>query len=258
MTNSIEKQRKHFNSISEEYCSARRHPNHLRLKELIWSAFLRRNQGLKGEVNRVLEPMCGYGEGFALLKEYLKADFDYLGFDYSENMVEYSKQCFPDRDVRWGNATNFEYKGEPFDLIILLGGLHHVYEHTQLVISELSKNLRKNGFFISFEPTHNIFITRAIRNRIYQANRIFDPDSEQGYEYQNLQEYFTSAGFVKVDELYPGLLAYVLYYNPDAFPFLNIGSKALVDWVFWIDRFFWSNAVGRSLSFATLTLWQLK
>jgi hypothetical protein len=55
--------------------------------------------------------------------------------------------------------------------------------------------------------------------------------------------------------LYPGLLSYVLYYNPDAFPFLNIGGRNLVDATYALDKLFYKNVVGRTLSFATLSIW---
>ena len=61
---------------------------------------------------------------------------------------------------------------------------------------------------------------------------------------------------MKVDEVYPGLLAYILYYNPDAFPALNIGGKFLVKGLFALDRLFWSGWIGRKLTFATMTIWK--
>ena len=61
---SVEKQREQFNSIAERYFAARNHANHLALKGLIWKSFFDRNPGISEEVRRVLEPMCGMGEGY--------------------------------------------------------------------------------------------------------------------------------------------------------------------------------------------------
>ena len=88
------------------------------------------------------------------------------------------------------------------------------------------------------------------------ANDLFDADTEQGFEYRDLERHFVEAGYRKVDEVFPGLLAYVLYYNPDAFPALNVGGTGLVRATFGLDRLFWTNAIGRKLSFATIGLWQ--
>jgi len=254
----VEQQREHFNDISEKYFQARRHPNHLLLKELIWKQFLKRNSSIATKVQRVLEPMCGMAEGYEILKRHLLSDFYYYGFDYSENMVEIARNLKPELNIEWNDVTNYQAVNDLFDLIILIGGLHHVYSRTEDVLNKLGKSLRPGGYFLSFEPTHNNWLARRVRQRVYNSNDLFDADTEQGFEHRDLDRYFKSAGYEKVDEVYPGLLAYVLYYNPDAFPFLNIGGKFLVKSLFAVDRLFWDNWIGRKLSFATLSLWVRK
>lgn len=252
----VEQQREHFNGISEKYFSARKHPNHLLLKNLIWEKFLKRNKTIAHEVNTVLEPMCGMAEGYEILHKYLKPDFQYHGFDYSENMVEIAKERKPELHIGWDDVTSYKPGGVLFDFIILIGGLHHVYSKTEQVLENLGKALRPGGYFLSFEPTHNNWLTRRVRQRIYKSNDLFDDDTEQGFEYADLDSHFRKTGYTKVDEVYPGLLAYVLYYNPDAFPKLNVGGGALVKSLFFLDRMLWSNWLGRKLSFATISLWQ--
>lgn len=256
MTNLIEQQREHFNEISEKYFQSRRHPNHLLLKNLIWKTFLDRNTAILDKVKRVLEPMCGMAEGHDILKDKMPHQFSYYGFDYSENMVDIAKKLKPDLDIGWSDVTTFRAADELFDFIILIGGLHHVYSRTQDVISNLKKSLQPGGYLLNFEPTHNNWMSRKVRQRIYKSNPLFDDDTEQGFEYEDLSGYFKKAGFSKVDEVYPGLMAYVLYYNPDAFPALNVGGSLLVRSLFAIDKLMWSNRVGRKLSFATMTLWR--
>jgi SAM-dependent methyltransferase len=252
----VQQQRKHFNEISGKYFQAREHPNHQLLKDLIWKKFLKRNIGIVTEVNRVLEPMCGLAEGYGIISKNLVLNFDYYGFDYSEKMVEIARSKNPNLKIEWSDVTTYQASGELFDFIILIGGLHHVYSRTEDVLNNLKESLRPGGYFLSFEPTHNNWLTRRIRERVYKSNDLFDNDTEQGFEYKDLDCYFKSAGYEKIDEVYPGLLAYVLYYNPDAFPLLNIGGKFLVNSLFAIDRLFWANRVGRKLSFATITLWK--
>jgi SAM-dependent methyltransferase len=161
------------------------------------------------------------------------------------------------KDLIWERFLKvYQSNGDLFDFIILIGGLHHVYSRTQDVLNSLKKSLRPGGYFLSFEPTHNNWLTRRIRRRIYKTNDLFDDNTEQGFEYRDLDRYFKIAGYNKVDEVYPGLLAYILYYNPDAFPALNCGEKFLVRSLFAIDRLFWNNCFGRKLSFATMSLWR--
>lgn len=256
MDESIERQREHFNGISERYSRARKHPNHLLLKHLIWGKFLKLHRDIAPEIRRVLEPMCGMAEGEAMLRTHLTSQFDYFGFDYSESMVQQARSCRPELSIEWNDVTTFRAGGEAFDLIILIGGLHHVYSHAEAVLSNLNRSLRPGGYFLSFEPTHHNWLARRVRERIYNKNDLFDADTEQGFEYRDLERYFRNSGYEKVGEASPGLLAYVLYYNPDAFPALNVGSELLVKLIFGLDRLFWRNAVGRKLSFATLGLWR--
>lgn len=257
MTNKlVEQQRAHFNEISDQYFSARRHPNHLLLKDLVWSNFFARNKGIASEVKRVLEPMCGMAEGHEIIRKNLRQDFSYLGFDYSESMVAIARESKPDLEIRWSDVTTFGPEGGLFDLVFLIGGLHHVYSHTPIVIENLKKSLRRGGYFLSFEPTHDNWLARRMRQKIYRANRLFDADTEQGFEYRDLERHFLDAGFEKVDEVYPGLLAYILYYNPDAFPMLNVGGEFFVKVLFAFDRLLWSNLIGRKFSFATIGLWR--
>jgi SAM-dependent methyltransferase len=188
----------------------------------------------------------------------MKSSFAYQGFDYSENMVQIARRANPDVSIDHGDVTKYRPQGEPNDLIILIGGLHHVFSRARDVVARLAAGLRRGGYFLSFEPTHDNWVARRVRQRIYQSNAIFDADTEQGFEYRELKAHFEACGFELVDEVFPGLLAYVLYYNPDAFPLLNIGGTSVVKWSFAIDRVFWANAVGRKLSFATIGLWRRK
>jgi len=252
----VEQQRERFNSISEKYFAARRNPNHLLLKRLIWERFFARNKGIAKDVRRVLEPMCGMAEGHEILRANLERDFDYVGFDYSESMVEIARAQHPDLRLEHGDVTTYRAAGEPFDLVFLIGGLHHVFSRTPEVLRNLREALRPGGYFLSLEPTHDNFVARRARQRIYATNDLFDADTEQGFEYRDLERHFIEAGYRKVDEVFPGLLAYVLYYNPDAFPALNVGGTGLVRATFGLDRLFWTNAIGRKLSFATIGLWQ--
>ena len=257
MTESTEQQRKHFNSIASVYIESRQHHNHLLLKDLLWKHFFDDKQHLASECRRVLEPMCGLGEGYEILHRYVLAEgFYYHGVDYSENMIATARQRHPNLYFEWGDALAFSRDHADFDLVFLIGGLHHVYSRARDVVARLSLALRQGGYFLSFEPTHNCWLNRQVRRHIYAKNNLFDNETERGFEFKELERIFEEQGYAKVDEVYAGLLAYILYYNPDAFPALNRGSSWAVRFAFALDRIFWRNAVGRKLSFATITLWQ--
>lgn len=252
----ITQQTTHFDSISKKYFESRKKKNHLLLKHLMWSEFFARNNLNLGESFSVLEPMCGYGEGKKLVEQYISPNFFYEGFDYSTALVKLVTKEQPGINIRVMDVTKFEADDRRFDLIMLIGGLHHVYEHAGNVVQRLSTSLRPGGYFVNFEPTHNFFVFRKIREYIYKKNTLFDAETEQGFRLSELNRFFYDNNFELVDQLYPGLLSYVLYYNPDAFPSLDLGSTGTVQRVYKFDRLFFRSIVGRKLSFATLTLWK--
>ena len=254
----VERQRRHFDSVSTTYFESRQHPNHLLLKTLMWERFLSGRPFLEAPELRVLEAMCGFAEGKQILEQHLRSRVRYSGFDYSGALVRRAKEALPELDIAEGNVLEFDagvHEGE-YDLIILIGGLHHVYERAGEALRRLSPALRAGGHFISYEPTHDSPGVRWIRESIYESNEIFDEETERGFALSELNGLFAAAGFELADQMYPGLLSYVLFYNPDAFPLLNRGGPAWVRAAFGIDRPFLRSWLGRKLSFATLSLWR--
>jgi SAM-dependent methyltransferase len=256
LANDIERQQQHFENIALKYLESRKHKNHLRYKSLLWDFFFQRHADLKNRASlRVLEPMCGYAEGKKLLETHLGSTISYTGFDYSPSLVAEVLKADPSLDVSVMDVTQFKPPREPYDVIILIGGLHHVFRKADEVVANLSTALAPGGYFINFEPTHDNWILRKVREYVYRKNAFFDDDTEQGFELDDLHGMFRKH-LTLVDEIYPGLLAYILYYNPDAFPKLNMGSERMVNFLFSAEKWFYRNWIGRKCSFATLSLWQ--
>jgi SAM-dependent methyltransferase len=254
----VERQRAHFDRIATTYFESRQHANHLLLKALMWDRFFAGHEFLRSPELRVLEPMCGFAEGRRILEQHLQPEFRYSGFDYSVSLIERARELDPALDITMGNVLEFDASGldQPYDLIILIGGLHHVYAQAGEALGRLCTALRPGGHFISYEPTHDLAAVRWIRETIYGRNPLFDVETERGFLLSELNELFEGAGFELADQMYPGLLSYILFYNPDAFPLLNRGGSSLVKATFALDRPFLRNLLGRKLSFATLSLWR--
>lgn len=257
MENDIKQQQEHFDSIAEKYFKARQSKNSLLLRELMWKYFLKNKAYLKERVHKVLEPMCGYGEGNEIIEKFVTKAFTYEGFDYSKIIVSFAKKRYPHSKIEVMNVLDLEAK-EDYDLVIIVGGLHHVFRHARLIIKKIYDSLILGGYFICYEPTNNNFIIQKIRNRVYKANPLIDEETEKAFGLKELNKNFSDAGFSMIDQIYPGLLSYVLYYNPDAFPLLNFGNGTFVKICFSIDRLFLKNWIGRKFSFATLSLLQKK
>jgi len=255
MTNKTERQRAHFNTIANKYFIARRHKNHLLLKSLMWSDFLGDQRLLKRDGLQVLEAMCGYADGKNILEDTLNIRIEYSGFDYSDEVVKRLKNEDPGLNIFHADAGTVDLK-KSYDLVVLLGGLHHVPYMATDVVKRMVGAIKKGGFFLSLEPTSGNWLFRKIRERIYVRNSLFDKETEKAFDVNNLINMFECAGLEKVDVAHPGLLSYILYYNPDAFPALNIGGERCVRAAFWFDKMFFRNRIGKALSFATLSLWR--
>jgi SAM-dependent methyltransferase len=256
MTTAIERQRTHFNGIAHRYESGRNEANHRQIKSLIWREALTCLAPLRGRKIRMLEPMCGYGEGLGIVRTHTDLDLEYFGFDYSDVIVDDLSRSFTGGRIWQADVTHYRPETSFFDLIFLAGGLHHVPDNAGEVVRNLVGGLAPGGMFVSFEPTYGNRMFNAVREKIYETNDIFDEVTERAFSTAELRNMFVSAGLEEVKTFYPGLLAYIMYYNPYAFPMLNKGGVRLVDAVFAVDRLFMGNWVGRLFSFATVSIWR--
>ncbi|MEQ1929456.1 MAG: class I SAM-dependent methyltransferase [Parvularculaceae bacterium] len=252
----VDRQKEHFNRIAPAYVAGRNERNHIVVKDLIWEAAVR---GVKFDLPprfSVIEPMCGVGDGCDFARKHLGPDFSYAGFDYSDEIVRSAKEQMPGADIWRADATTVELPSARYDAAIILGGLHHVPFHVPQVLASVTRSLKPGGYFINFEPTSGNPAFAKAREIIYERNAIFDAGTERAFTVPQLKSLFEEAGLRPERITFPGLAAYALYYNPYAFPQLNVGSEGLVRKVFSADRLFLSNAIGKFFSFATFSIWR--
>jgi SAM-dependent methyltransferase len=252
----VERQARHFDSIADTYGVARRHPNHLQFKELMWREFFSHVALPARTPLRVLEAMCGFADGYDILTEFAGVTIRYEGFDYSEKVVQDMCARRPGLKLWREDITRYDPQAGAYDVILVLGGLHHVPDWSADIVGRLASSLRPGGLFISLEPTHGNPLARLVRERIYRRNRLFDAETERAFSVAELEAMFVRAGLEPEHRTYPGLLAYVLYYNPDAFPGLNLGGTRAVNALFALERPFMDTRIGKWLSFATLAAWR--
>lgn len=256
MDDRVEKQREHFESLSDTYYRARQDERHLFFKYSMWEYFFTKAAPhFCQQKFNCLEPMCGYGDGYEILSRYLQADFTYQGFDYSAVLVEIANQIKPDLVINQGNVLDYTAPRQ-YDLIILIGGLHHVYYDAQKALHNLSNLLVPGGLFINLEPTHNNYFFKKVRDYVYRKNSLFDQEAEQGFGLAELNCLFENSGFQLLEQIYPGLLAYILYFNPDAFQGLALGNTSSVKRIFNLEKPLYSSFIGKYFSFATISLWK--
>jgi len=251
MSSKISRQKEHFNNIANQYYIARQNPNSLRYKELLWKYIFQFFPSTKSI--SVLEPMCGYGEGEYTIKSCYCQSVDYTGFDFSERLIEIIKKNTPNKHVFVQDVTTF-IPEDKYDLIWLIGGLHHVPDYSFAVLKNLCKGLNNNSLLVNFEPTHSNAITKKIRSHIYRSNHIFDETTERDFSVNELNNMYKNAGLEIVCQFYPGLLSYCLYYNPDAFPRLASINPVILNSLFALEKPFYRTSIAKFFSFATLTV----
>jgi SAM-dependent methyltransferase len=255
----IERQRRHFNEIAEKYHQERQNDNYRYLRELIWSRFFAQTDlpaRFAGKRVRLLEPMCGFCDGKELIERYLTPDVDYAGYDYSDAVIATVKAEHPGLDVWFADATKFVPEEGVYDIVLVIGALHHIPGHAAQAVGLMARGLKPGGYFINMEPTNGNPVFRLVREQIYRHNDLFDEQTERAFSLPELFAIFEQAGLVRVRAMYAGLLAFVFYYNPDAFPLLNVGGRRAVRTMFALDTLFMDNAIGRFLSFSTVSLWR--
>jgi SAM-dependent methyltransferase len=169
-------------------------------------------------------------------------------------MINYARKIYPSLSFSIQDVTTYVSE-EIYDVIILIGGLHHVYSAADKAVCNLSKALKKGGLFLNFEPINNNYLLKKIRSSIYKNNDLFDDLTEKAFESRELRQLFLNHGLEIVDVLYPGLLAYVLWYNPDAFPLLDHGPLKFVSLLSTLEeKFLWRTRLAYHMSFVTLTI----
>jgi SAM-dependent methyltransferase len=252
----VERQRQHFNSIAGRYQTGRKDENHLYLKKLMWGDALAPVTRFRGRHVDVLEPMCGFCDGLGIIKSYITDDVSYSGYDYSDTVIASVGKSEPALNIWQADATTYHPPTGAFDIIILIGSLHHTPNNAAEIIANCSRGLRPNGIFISFEATDGNILFRRAREAIYRRNTFFDEATERAFRAADLIAMFRAANLRPLSISYPGLLSYVLYYNPDAFPFLNIGGRRLVKAIYSFDKLFYKTPIGCFFSFATLSIWE--
>ena len=163
-----------FNHGAARYCRKDLLPASRRARKLRLTETLRLVPLAEGA--RILEVGCG--SGFAA--SYLRDHFGhYTGVDYSENLIEYARlyNTAPNVQFITTNIKTFS-SDEPFDMIFLIGVLHHLDEMEQ-VLRQLVGLLKQGGWLIANEPQP--------ANPLIRLARFVRTTLDRGYSSEQLQ-----------------------------------------------------------------------
>ena len=161
---------------------------------------------LAGKKGLVLDYGCGDGYFSRFIKVELKNDA--IGVDLSSGMIKYASKKGKDTGYLIADCHELPFGDQLFDAIVAIGIFHHL--DLQKAVSECKRLLRRNGFFVVFEP-NSLCLLSFIGRRLFKT-RIHTP-KERAYSYWSFISEIRENGFTKVELRFLSFLGFI-------FPFL--------------------------------------
>ena len=166
-----------------------------------------------GEIDTLAELCCGNGEGLALLGRQTRR---YVGIDISENMLTsaISSRSHAGAVFLQGDATRVPLADASIDVVVMLGGVHHVTDRAAL-FSEIARILKPGGRFIYREPVSDFLLWRALRAVIYRVSPMLDHATERPLLFNETLPMLEQVGLVSSLYRTCGFLGFCLFMNAD-------------------------------------------
>ena len=155
----------------------------------------------------VLEAMCGSGHSTGYL---LERGARVTGLDVSEQAIALFRRKWPQCDALVGDLLQHDLPPESFDVVAIVGGLHHVHPNVEAAVAEIWKLLKPNGLFCFSEP-HTGSLLDHVRRWWYRRDRLFE-DNESAIDVTRLRR-SVEGQFAFLSERYFGNVAHTLVLN---------------------------------------------
>jgi SAM-dependent methyltransferase len=164
-------------------------------------------RGIELEGRRVLEAMCGSGHSTGFL---LERGALVTGLDVSAQAMELFRAKWPQCEAVVESILAPTLPPESFDVVVVVGGLHHVHPHVDEAIAQISRLLKPGGHFCFSEP-HSGSIVNVLRRAWYVRDSMFE-SNEAAIDVSALRRAAEAAFEVK-REWYFGNVAHTLVLN---------------------------------------------
>ncbi|MCX6739802.1 MAG: class I SAM-dependent methyltransferase [Candidatus Parcubacteria bacterium] len=101
-------------------------------------------KGYLHDGQEVMDLGCGNGRLLELLKDY---KVDYLGVDFSENLIREAQAKWPDKKFKVADLAELGNSKEKFDLIFCVATLHHIPSDKlrQQILVNIKNSLKPDG-----------------------------------------------------------------------------------------------------------------
>ena len=180
----------------------------------VWTQSYRRRfideplvRGIELSGKRVLEAMCGSGHSTGFL---LDRGAIVTGLDISNQAIGLFRTKWPTCDAVTESILRSGLPSESFDVVVVVGGLHHVHPHVNDAVMEISRLLKPGGMFCFCEP-HRGSIVDSLRRLWYSRDSMFE-SNEGAIDVAALRASFATQ-FDVITERYFGSVAHTLVLN---------------------------------------------
>lgn len=208
-------QQQHYDRIAGDYLENLDYLHTQEYTNYLDSALLQHSKD--AVLKDVAEICCGRGEAFRLLGNLIERG---IGVDISVSMLEVARKELTSKNFFFlqGDATMLPLKGNQFDSVFMLGGIHHV-SHREQLFAEVFRILKPGGRFYWREPVSDFFLWRWLRTIIYKISPKLDYDTEHPLLYKETLPFLEKVGFqLKTWSTY-GFLGYCFLMNSDVLVF---------------------------------------
>jgi ubiquinone/menaquinone biosynthesis C-methylase UbiE len=168
-------------------------------------------------IGAALEICCGHGEGLSLLRDQISFG---LGVDVSLAMLEAAQRDLGGDRFAFvqGDATMLPLADGFFDIVLMLGGIHHVNDRHQL-FREVFRMLRPGGRFLWREPVSDFLVWRALRAVVYRLAPALDHTTERPLLFRETLPPLERAGLQLASWRTYGFLGFCFLMNSDVLVF---------------------------------------
>ena len=198
-------QKEHYDNIGAAY--------HLHYAD-VWSLRYRDRffhapmiEGLELSGLRVLDAMAGAGEASSYL---IAQGAEVTGLDISPTQMSFYQENCPEGKAVCGSMLNTGLPAESFDLVLTVGGLHHLPPHLEQGMDEIYRLLKPGGMLCFVEP-HKGSLPDRLRKLWYRFDPLFE-ESEESVDLEWLKAN-NQGRFESVTERYLGSVAYIAVLN---------------------------------------------
>jgi len=221
-------QEAHYNDISSEYTAHYGDESSSVYAENFFCEPMFRGIDLRGK--NVLEAMCGSG---GITSHLTRKGASVTGLDIASKAIDRFRVKWPECRAVCASIFESGLPSESFDIIAVVGGLHHVQPNVSLAVDKIHALLKPGGVFCFVEP-HASSFPDHVRKRWYQHDHYFE-SNEMAIDINSLHKKFTEK-FERISEIYQGNIAYLLVFNSLIFRIPVFLKKVYAPIFFFLER----------------------